>query len=737
MELGRQHMLSQWLRRVRWTRKQIYQSLTRALLPMGVVAALLAVQFQDPLFRMRIRDQSFDQLQKLHPGPNAGDIPVSVIAIDDPSLAAVGQWPWPRTVLAQIIDRLTAMGARVVVMDLFLAESDRTSPEQVKQFWPDNEQLDALLEHFPSHDQILAESFARSRVVAGVVAQNSYPSKPLPPRRTEIRSQGGEASGWLKDWAGGVGFLPALAATAVGAGVLTVVPDHDGILRSMPLLSMLGGELYPSLGLDALRVYLGADTLTARVVSKHDAVLPELPGIAGIVLGGAGFLPTSSDGRVWLRARAQSTDRYVSAIDVLTGSVEPRRIKDHIVIIGATSVGLGDIVRTPLGEAVPGLEGHLQLIEQLLTNEYLLRPAWENTLITTLVLAFGLALALMLAYLRPAWSVALTGVGIGGVFGLSDWLFQSHQLLFDPVFPTICLTALFLSLAVPRYLRTERDQRWIKTAFSRYVSPNRVRYLQEHPETLNLGGEYRECSFVMTDLAGFTSLMEKYEPSMLSSLLNEYLNGMIEIAFAHDGTLDRIVGDAVAVMFSAPVQQPDHASRAVACALAMDRFAHAFSLRQQERGIPFGKTRIGVNTGDVMVGNFGGKVMLDYRALGDAINTAARLETINAHLGTRISVSDSTVKQCVDFRGRPAGRLILKGKKIAVTVFEPLTEDEERSERVAQYREAYLLMDAESPGAAEAFKMLKAQFPEDPLANYHAQRFESGETGSLVVMSRK
>jgi adenylate cyclase len=295
----------------------------------------------------------------------------------------------------------------------------------------------------------------------------------------------------------------------------------------------------------------------------------------------------------------------------------------------------------------------------------------------------------------------------------------------------------FLSLAVPSYLRTERDQRWIKTAFSRYVSPNRVRYLQEHPETLNLGGEYRECSFVMTDLAGFTSLMEKFEPAMLSSLLNEYLNGMIEVAFAHDGTLDRIVGDAVAVMFSAPVEQSDHAARAVACALAMDRFAHAFSLRQQELGIPFGKTRIGVNTGDVMVGNFGGKVMLDYRALGDAINTAARLETINAHLGTRMSVSDSTVKQCVDFRGRPAGRLVLKGKKIAVTVFEPLTEEEDSSERVAQYREAYALMDAESPSAVDAFKMLKIQFPEDPLSNYHLQRLESGETGSLVVMSQK
>lgn len=730
-------MLSRWVASGVWTRKRVLDLLLRALLPVGVILALMAIQLNDPLLRTRIRDLSFDQLQKMHPGQYAQDLPVRVVAIDDPSLAAVGQWPWPRTVMAQIIDQLTALGASVVVMDVFLAESDRTSPEQVKQFWPDNAQLDALLARFPSHDDLLAQSFTRSRVVAGVVAQNVYRAEALPPRKTQIRSAGGDARDWLKDWAGGVGFLPPLAATAVGAGVVTVVPDHDGILRSMPLLSMLGGELYPSLALEAMRVYLGADSVTANVVSEQEASALQRPGVAGLTLGATAFLPTSVDGRVWLHARPQSTDRYVSAIDVLTGRVEPRRIKDHIVIIGATSVGLGDIVRTPLGEAVPGLEGHLQVVEQLLTNEYLLRPAWENPLIITLILVYAMVLAVMLTYVRPAWSVALVILGVGVLLVLSDWLFQSHHLLLDPLYPAMCLVVVFLLQAVPRYLRTERDQRWIKTAFSRYVSPNRVKYLQEHPETLNLGGEYRECSFVMTDLAGFTSMMEKYEPAMLSALLNEYLNGMIGIAFSHDGTLDRIVGDAVAVMFSAPVVQGDHAARAVACALDMDRFAQAFSLQQQERGIPFGKTRIGVNTGDVMVGNFGGQVMLDYRALGDAINTAARLETINGTLGTRISVSESTVRQCPSFRGRTAGRLVLKGKKNPVTVYEPLSDEDDRSDRVAQYRAAYALMDEEAADAVNAFKILKERYPEDPLANYHAQRLESGETGSLVVMSKK
>jgi adenylate cyclase len=731
------HKLKEWSNRLNWTRRKTDALLWTVCLPLVAVLLLLHFQYSDPQFRMRIRDQSFDQLQKLYPAAYSDAIPVRVVAVDDPSLAAIGQWPWPRTVLAQIVDKLGEMGASVVVMDLLLAEADRTSPEQVKQFWPDDPRLNAVLSEYPSHDAMLAATMARGRVVAGVVADNTFPPKPLSRSKSPVRSDGGDARNWINDWVGGVGYLPILAQPTVGTGVVTVVPDYDGILRSMPLLSSLGGTLYPGLGLEAVRVYLGTDTLTAKVVEPANASLTDPAGIAGISVGRTAFFPTTADSKVWLKARPHAPARYVSAIDVLTERVEPERIKDHIVIIGSTSVGLGDVVRTPLGGVVPGLEGHLQLIEQLLTREYLLRPAWENTFFTLLIVCYTVAGALMLAYLRPAWSVLLIGTGVLGVFAFSSWLFQQKYLLLDPVYPALSLVCLFIAMAVPRYLRTESEQRWIKTAFSRYVSPNRVKFLQEHPETLNLGGEYRECSFVMTDLAGFTSLMEKYEPAMLSSLLNDYLNGMIETAFAHDGTLDRIVGDAVAVMFSAPVPQSDHAQRAVACALAMDQFANTFCQRQQALGIPFGKTRIGVNTGPVMVGNFGGKVMLDYRALGDAINTAARLETLNNHLGTRVSVSESTVQQCPGFRGRPAGDVILKGKTKPVRVFEPLAENADQSERVARYHEAFAAMEATSASAAPLFRALQKDYPDDALVQFHVQRIDKGETGGLIVMQKK
>lgn len=717
--------------------KRLLTLLLRALLPLALVSALLVIQWEDPLFRIRLRDQSFDQLQRLHPAAYPAELPIRAVAIDDASLAAVGQWPWPRTVMGQVVDHLTALGARVIVIDMLMAEPDRTSPEQVKQFWPDNAQLDALLQQYPSHDAMLAESFGRSRVVTGIVARSAPFNAALPPRQAAFSLQGGDATANLKSWGAGVGFLSPLASQAAGSGVVTLVPDHDGILRSMPLLSMLNGEPYPALGLEALRVYLGADRLAATILNEPTAGWMKSPGVQSIQLGETASLPTSADGRVWLHVRPYAADRYLSAIDVLTGRVGPKQVKDHIVLIGATSVGLGDTVRNALGEAVPGVEAQVQLIENLLTSDYLLRPAWENTLFAALLAVYAVVIAWMLAYFRPVWTVMAVGAGIVALLAASSWLFQTQRLLLDPIFPTLSLVALFLSIMVPKYLRTEQEQRWIKTAFARYVSPNKVKYLQEHPETLALGGEYRECSFVMTDLAGFTSLIERYEPAMLSSMLNEYLDGMIGIAFAHEGTLDRVVGDAVAVLFSAPVKQADHAKRAVDCAMAMDEFANAFSFRQQARGIPFGVTRIGVNTGEVLVGNFGGQVMLDYRALGDAINTAARLETANGQLGTRISVSESTVQQCTQFRGRPAGRMVFKGKTVPIAVYEPLSEKEDTSDQAHLYRAAYALMEAGSPDAPAAFQSLQQQFPDDGLVAYHAGRLANGETGSLVVLSKK
>ena len=208
---------------------------------------------------------------------------------------------------------------------------------------------------------------------------------------------------------------------------------------------------------------------------------------------------------------------------------------------------------------------------------------------------------------------------------------------------------------------------------------------------------------------------------------------LIAIAFAHDGTLDRIVGDAVAIMFSAPVPQPDHPSRALACAMAMQRFASAYAAAQQAQGIPFGRTRIGVHCGEVVVGNFGGAAIFDYRALGDPVNTAARLETLNRHLGTRMCVSGAIRAACPDAAMRPVGQVLLKGKRQPLMVYEPL----DAAPADAGYDAAYALMAAGDAGALTAFMRLHAERPDDGLVAFHLRRLQAGEHGELVVMADK
>jgi adenylate cyclase len=282
----------------------------------------------------------------------------------------------------------------------------------------------------------------------------------------------------------------------------------------------------------------------------------------------------------------------------------------------------------------------------------------------------------------------------------------------------------------------------VRKAFSRYVSPNRVAHLMANPKQLQLGGQRQVCSFVFTDLAGFTSMIEGCDPSQVVAQINDYLDAMLDIVFKHEGTLDRIMGDALVVMFSAPVPQPDHRQRALDCALAMDAFASVYSERLQARGVAWGQTRIGVHCGEVIVGNFGGKTLFDYRALGDPINTAARLESVNKHLGTRMCISQAILDGCPGAPVRAVGRLVLKGKSLPLQAYEPLAAcDASACAAPADYAAAMQLLqpgEAHQPWLArEAFMALALSHPHDPLVALHLQRLRQGATDDLIVLAEK
>jgi adenylate cyclase len=271
-------------------------------------------------------------------------------------------------------------------------------------------------------------------------------------------------------------------------------------------------------------------------------------------------------------------------------------------------------------------------------------------------------------------------------------------------------------------------------SLSRYFSPNIAQRLANDTGSVDLGGQRREIASLFSDIAGFTALVETLEPTVLGPLLNDYLTGMTDIVFAQDGTVAKIVGDALHVLFGAPAEQPDHAARAVACALSLDEFAESFREQCNKKGIPLGITRIGVHAGTAIVGNFGGGRFFDYTAYGDTINVTARLETANKELGTRICASASLAKEVKDFRGRPIGDLVLRGKGEAMRAFEPLREEQYKNAATKSYLSAFSKLENDDPGAIAAFAAHVGKHREDQLASFHLRRLLNGATGVRIAM---
>jgi adenylate cyclase len=363
-----------------------------------------------------------------------------------------------------------------------------------------------------------------------------------------------------------------------------------------------------------------------------------------------------------------------------------------------------DLVVTDIN--MPRMDG-LSLLQKLQEN--------EDDIMTVIVSAYGDMTNIRTAMNRGAFD------------------FVTKPIDFSDLETTIAKTIRHI-----RFLREARERQATAerayASLSRYFSPNLAQRLAGDTDAVDLEGQRREIATLFTDIASFTALVETLEPSVLGPLLNEYLSGMTDIVFANDGTVAKIVGDALHILFGAPGEQPDHAARAVACALSLDEFAQSFSERWQKKGIAFGVTRIGVHAGPAIVGNFGGGRFFDYTAYGDTINVASRLERANKQLGTRICVSAELAEGVKNFRGRPIGDLVLRGRGEVIRAFEPLQEKQFNDPATKSYLDAYALLKAEDAGAVAAFAAHVGKQPEDRLAAFHLKRLLNGAKGSRIAM---
>lgn len=698
---------------------------------MALAIVLLAA---DPPWLRTLRHLVFDQYQRWQPRvwQDAG---VRVIDVDEESLARIGQWPWPRTRMAELVDRVREAGAAAIGFDVVFAEPDRSAPALLARQWQLSAPARAELLAQPDPDARFAQSLARMPAVLGVslrqpdaVPTSTAQAAPELPERARFVLMGQAPGAHVPQAEQLIAPLPQLAAAAAGYGALSVLPDGDGVLRRVPLVLRHGPRLLPTLSTEMLRVAQGQSNFVLRADRDGSGGLRELR-VGGHVL------PTSADGELWLHYSLPVAQRRIPAWMVLEGRVDATALRGQLLLVGSSAQGLQDLRFTPLGTVVPGVDVHAQALEQALGGQFLRRPAGMEALEALALLAGGLLVGTLALRRGPLAGAGAMLVLFALFAGTSWWAFTAQGLLVDPLAPALGVLVAFLLPSLMRYHASEQRRRWLGLAFSRYVSPNLVSHIVRHPEQLALSGERRHCSFIFTDLAGFTGLMERIDPADAVGLLNDYLDGMIAIVFRHEGTLDRIIGDALAIVFSAPVEQRDHRQRAFDCALDLQRFADAFA-----RGKPLGRTRIGVHSGEVIVGNFGGKTMFDYRALGDAVNTASRLEGANKYLGTRVCVSEATLAGCTGARVRRVARLLPQGKTQPLRVYQPLHDglpgpvDEAA---LAAYDQAYAALAAEAPGALAAFEALAAQQPEDPLVRLHLARLHRGERGDLIVLDGK
>jgi len=683
----------------------------------------------NPLPLQMLRHAAFDQFQRWQPRVYR-DAPVKIIDIDDQSLKRLGQWPWPRSRIAELVSLLQAAGPSAIAFDIIFAEPDRTSPRAVLDLWPLSSENRRLLSDLPDHDAALADVIGKGRVVLGFALTHNASDERVPEAKARYVEIGGSAEPYLAPFKGAVSPLPMLESVAAGNGALTFIADADGIVRRVPLLLSHQQTIVPSLAAEALRIAQNANHYVMRSAPEQGV------GLSDIRIGNI-TVPTTAKGELWVNYSKPVPSRTIPVWQILAGKTPKADVANKILLIGSSAQGLMDVRFSPLGGVIPGAEIHAQALEQMLGADQLSRPSWASAVELLAITVGGLCVGMITLNAGELLSLIAVMVLLAALWAGAWYAYARPLLLIDPLVPSLMLALTFIFSSIVRHLHGERRQRWVKQAFSRYISPNLVDHLITHPDELELGGRRQLCSFVFTDLVDFTGLMEKRDPADTVSLLNRYLDRMIAIAFAHQGTLDRIVGDAVAIMFSAPVHQADHQRRAIECALDMQRFARQYSAELNAKGIKFGQTRIGIHTGEVIVGNFGGKTIFDYRALGDPVNTASRLEGANKYLGTLTCVSEATLSGYPDNSVRPIGRLLLKGKSIPLMVFELLDGPALQEKEIQDYVSAYELMRDAQSRALEAFRQLADQRPDDGLIAFHLNRLASGKTGDLIELSEK
>lgn len=632
-----------------------------------VVLCLLLLRGLDPPFLAAQRAAGFDTLQRIWPREPAAGLPVRIIDIDEASIRALGQWPWPRDKLAKLVNELSNLGAAAIAFDIVFPEEDRMSPSRLLKepayadLLPASGSTPAAL---PDFDQEFAAAISGKPVVLAFARGDISEARELPAKAGFAQS--GAPAGAAPPLLSRVtANIPALQMAAAGLGSINIdLASQQGVAREMPMLWTDGERFLPSLDVEALRVAQGVETYL--VLADND----QENAITGLAIGDL-EVPLNEDGTFSLYYRENSPDLYVSAADVIAAS-DPDRLRPlidgHIAFVGTSAVGLLDSRTTPLGETVPGVSIHAQALEQIMSGQFLSRPQWLRGLEILAATALSLLTVAAAAFARPSVSTLVGAASAAGLLAAVAYAFRQLGLLADATFPLLMVIAAFLASTAYRLLVTDRLGRQMRHMFGHYVAPSVLAELERSPETLKLGGEIRDVTVLFLDIANFTPLSEKLKPDELVTVVNGLWDHCSRAILAENGTIDKFIGDAVMAFWNAPVLCPDHQYRACRSALliraAVNSYNEGPELRAalEPRGLWPLSVRVGIASGEACVGNMGSSDRFDYSVIGETVNTAARTESACKHVQHDILVSGHLDAATRSLALLPAGRVSMKGR---------------------------------------------------------------------------
>ncbi|MTH98613.1 CHASE2 domain-containing protein [Roseibium sp. RKSG952] len=638
-----------------------------ALVGLGLILLGCFIRVVDPYPVRMSRLIYFDVLQRLSPREYNPDLPVRVLDIDEESLAEWGQWPWPRTLMAEMVARLGDYGAAAIAFDMLFVEPDRYSPSRLVNdpalsgllnLGEDAAQLD--------NDELFGAEIANWPVILGVAARSAQANREIVPKAGIIEIGEMPASGLVAvpHW---TPPAPPLGRDAAGIGGVNVSPlGGTGVVRRVPALWGSPDGVLPSLWAEALRVAMGEAIIIAEGA-------PDEAGIMLAVEIGGFRLPTTENGEVWVRYRRDVPDLYLSANDVMQRSDDPAlraEIEGRIILVGTSAAGLFDMRQTALGQSVPGVSIHAQIIEQVLTEEMLSRSDVTAALELLAFIILGLVVILVMSRFGAVASFLAGGFSAAIVLGISWMAFRNQLVLFDVTFPLLGGMANFGLLAGYLFISTEREKRIIRRIFSHYVAPEILDEMDAHGHQLELGGTTQEITVMFSDIRGFTTLAESTSATDLVTVLNDLFSELGDQILTERGTIDKFIGDAVMAFWNAPLQVEGHPLRAAQAALLMRRALVKFNTSDVMQGRPPIALATGLATGQACVGNIGSRRRFNYTVIGDVVNVAARVEQNCRHVDYDILVSSAVFHAAgQDLAMLEAGFVDLKGKSKPEPVF--------------------------------------------------------------------